>query len=349
MKRIGMLIVFLCCTTFLWPLVGRSQNASDYSVPSHWLCWPGRSDVCSVPLTSTVIAPQSGEMSKRTYIPDPTAPIDCFYVYPTVSDEQTPNADLTLGPQEQRVATEQFARFGAKCRTFAPLYRQTTVAAMDGQAPGADYQLPYRDVLAAWHLYLARENRGRGVVLIGHSQGAKLLAWLMAEEIDGKSIQRQLVSAILAGADIQVPIGRDVGGTFRHLPLCRKADQVGCVIAYSSYLATHPPGADAVFGAAADPASTVACVNPGSLTAGGILDAELPTRGDVAKVLGTVFVENPGLLSGACMTFRQSDLSERLDRREWHGSRDFESGADRFGCAPARLGITRPRSQPLSR
>jgi hypothetical protein len=45
---------------------------------------------------------------------------------------------------------------------------------------------------------------------------------LIRQEVDGKPIQSRLVSAILLGATQSVPQGKDVGGAFQHLPLCRK-------------------------------------------------------------------------------------------------------------------------------
>ena len=302
MTRAWTLFVLLCSLAALSPTAGRTAASVDYSAHSSWLCMPGRTDACSAPLTSTVITPANGALSKRAYAPDPTAAIDCFYVYPTVSQEPTANADLTPGPEELHVATEQFARFASGCRTFAPLYRQTTIAAMRGAVQGADRELAYGDVLAAWRYYLAHDNHGRGVVLIGHSQGAHLLARLIAQEIDGRPVQGRLVSAIIPGADVEVPVGQDVGGGFQHIPLCRRADQTGCVIAYSTYLATDPPGPDAYFGKAEGAGRTYACVNPGALVGDGVLDAELPTVGEVARLLGTTFVENPGLISAACVT-----------------------------------------------
>ncbi len=278
-----------------------SAAAPDYADPASWLCRPGRADVCAEPLTSTVVAPSTGGLTRRTYAPDPAAPIDCFYVYPTVSQQTTGNADMTAGPEEQHAAAQQFARFAGKCRPFAPLYRQTTVPAMRGGSRG-DPELAYADVLAAWRAYVARDNHGRGVVLIGHSQGSFHLLRLIAEEIDGKPAERLLVSAILAGGNVQVGRGRDVGGSFRHVPLCRAADQTGCVIAYSTYLADHPPGPDALFGGALRPELAGACVDPAGLLGHETLDSELPTRGEVARLLGTPFVENPGLIAGACAT-----------------------------------------------
>lgn len=308
--------------------------AVDYADPSNWLCRPGWSDVCSEPLTSTVVPPD-GAMSRKTYLPDPAAPIDCFYVYPTVSQEPTANADMTAGPEEKRAATEQLARYGSKCRTYAPLYRQTTVAAMRGEARGADHELAYQDVLAAWRAYLAHDNHGRGVVLIGHSQGSSHLIRLIAEEIDAKPAQRLLVSAILTGGDVKVPPGGDVGGSFRHVPICRSADQAGCVIAYSSYLASDPPGPEAAFGRGERPGSAVACVNPAALLGHSALDAELLATPRVASVVGTTLIENPGLISGACTT-----VGERTFLAISVGTEG--AGAAAMGRALADLDARRP-------
>jgi hypothetical protein len=90
------------------------------------------------------------------------------------------------------------------------LYRQVTLAGLRGEVRGIDLETPYNDVFAAWNTYLARYNNGRGVVLIGHSQGSKILARLIASEIDGTAEQRWLISAIILGEEIDVPAGRDV-------------------------------------------------------------------------------------------------------------------------------------------
>ena len=300
--RFWTLISVMGCVAALAPGAGQAAAKVDYSDPASWLCRPGRADVCSAPLTSTVVPPGGGDLARRDYTPDPTAPVDCFYVYPTVSREETANADMTASPEVQHAAVEQFARFGASCHAFAPIYRQTTSAAMNGKVQGADRELAYADVRDAWRSYLARDNHGRGFVLIGHSQGSSLLARLIAEEIDGRPVQKRLVSAIITGTNVQVPVGKDVGGSFQHIPLCQRADQMGCIIAYSTYLASAPPGPDAYFGKSEGPGLTYACVNPGALTHDGVLNSLLPTIGDVAKRLGTTFVENPGLISAACTT-----------------------------------------------
>jgi hypothetical protein len=77
-----------------------------------------------------------------------------------------------------------------------------------------DRALGYNDVVDAWKYYLEHDNQGRGVVLIGHSQGSGVLTQLIKNEIDGKPIQERLVSALLLGTSLPVPKGRDTGGAF---------------------------------------------------------------------------------------------------------------------------------------
>ena len=80
----------------------------------------------------------------------------------------------------------------------------------------------------------------------------------------------------------------------------RSADQTGCVIAYSSFLAGHPPESDSPFGKARMPGLAVACVNPAELLGRERLSPELLATPRVASVLGTALVENPGVISAAC-------------------------------------------------
>ncbi len=105
---------------------------------------------------------------------------------------------------------------------FAPVYRQVTLTALRaGKMAAADWGLAYADVKAAFANYLARDNGGRPFVLIGHSQGSLLLKRLVAEEIDGTPLSQRMLSAILPGTAVLVPRGKDVGGDFKALPLCR--------------------------------------------------------------------------------------------------------------------------------
>jgi hypothetical protein len=310
------------------PAVSEPPPA-DYSDKANWLCWPGRAgDACDVDLSTTVVA-ADGSTRIEPFTADPKAPIDCFYVYPTVSTDPGLLATLAVEPAEQRVIEQQFARFRSKCRAFAPVYRQVTLTALFGAMTGHPLpgsappgpKTPYADVLAAWQYYLAHENNGRGVVLIGHSQGSGVLERLIANEIDGKPDQAKLVSAVLAGTVLTVPKGADVGGDFKTIPLCHSPTQLGCAIAFASFRDTIPPPDNSRFGRPRIPSDTLvaACVNPANLGGGsGDLESYLSAGGnaitpgaapapvwEAGKTIATPFVALPGMLSAQCVSTPQ--------------------------------------------
>jgi len=288
----------------------------DYADPASWLCLPGRQDACGRPLPTATLDPAGyGAPTPSSIAANP--PIDCFYVYPTVSRDSGLNSDMDPGVEEQRTTAVQFARFAGICRTFAPVYRSATVgsiaAALRGQDPAPVLNFAYGDVRAAWRHYLQHHNRGRPFVLIGHSQGTIHLIRLLAEEIEGKPIASRLVSALLLGFNVEVPEGRDLGGSFRSTPLCTRPGQTGCVVTYVSFRAESPPPEGALFGRAARPGHTIACTNPAALgsDAAAPLDsywfapstATMPTdiAWSSAGVPPAPFLRTQGLVSAACV------------------------------------------------
>jgi Protein of unknown function (DUF3089) len=243
---------------------GAAPVAPDYSKAANWLCLPSRKDLCSTPLKTTALNPNGYGSSGLSPVAT-DADLDCFYVYPTVSRDQGVNSDLV--PSEEKAAVEvQFARFAGTCRTFAPLYRSMTVGLIAAVAAGADFKGPfataYADVRAAWQDYLAKYNKGRPFVLIGHSQGSWMLQTLIAKEIEGKPIAKQMKLAIIPGFNVLVPQGRLVGGTFKSTPVCSRPGQTGCVLTWVSYREKNAPPPGAVFGYSELAGMTVACTNP---------------------------------------------------------------------------------------
>lgn len=239
--------------------------APDYTTAAHWLCAPGRDDVCSRPLPTTALNPNGyGSTGLGRVAKDP--PVDCFYVYPTVSRDRGLNSDLTPDSAEISAVQSQFARFAAACRPYAPLYRQLTLGAVTAAAVGTNVApqsaIAYRDVAAAWARYATMHNQGRPFVLIGHSQGSAMLQELIRREIEGKPIARQMLRAILPGFNLLVPQGRRVGGTFQSTPLCSSPAETGCAMSWVSYRERNAPPEGAMFGWSAQPGMTVACTNP---------------------------------------------------------------------------------------
>ena len=302
---------------------GQTPASNDYRDGKSWLCRPDLprdQNACSIDNTTTVVA-ASGAFSREAWQADAKAPIDCFYVYPTVSTDTTPNSDMIADPAERNVIRQQFARFGSVCRQFAPLYRQVTLVGLrralgSGGRASFEQGVQYDDVRDAWNYYLEHENRGRGVVLVAHSQGSYILAELIRREIDGKPVQSRMVSAILLGTTLAVPKGKDVGGAFQHVSLCHSSSQTGCVITYASFRSTIPPPANTLFGKVTGPDMVAACTNPAALSGGsGNLHAYLSKDGTSIvgntpakpwvtpeKPVETPFVSVPGLLTAQCAT-----------------------------------------------
>ena len=283
--------------------VPRDQPV-DYARDANWLCRPGlASSACAVPLDAMAID-AAGHRTPDAYVPAAAPPIDCFYVYPTVSEDPGAFSDLVPGPEERTVVVGQAARFASVCRLFAPVYRQFTMSALRATARGATLpasELNYDDVLAAWRWYLRHENRGRGVVLIGHSQGAMLLKQLIAREIDGKPDQRLLVSALLAGNPaLTVAPGSDRGGSFRSIPLCRAEGQTGCVVAWQSY-AEDDMSARRFFGGDDLAGNVGACTNPAALAGGRGLLKSYMRKPSFAPAGDPPYVEAVGQLSAECV------------------------------------------------
>jgi hypothetical protein len=180
---------------------------------------------------------------------------------------------------------------------FAPIYRQETnygLSHASSEPVGSD-DPPWDDVQAAWNYYLQHDNQGRGVVIIGHSQGTILLQRLIAASIDGTSSQSLLVSAFLAGdPSLAVLPGGVVGGTFAHIPTCGAAAQTGCVYVWGSYLAgdtSAPP----VFGGARSDGYESACVNPAAPAGGSAM-----LKFYYAGANPPAWVEAIGQITGEC-------------------------------------------------
>ena len=111
-----------------------------YDNPDVWICWPGADDTCSENQDLTLVAADGSlEIVPFTHVDD--APVDCFYVYPTISGDQTANSDFEPDPAQEIFTTRsQAARYGSVCRVFAPVYRQNTLASMTGRVSGLTWR-----------------------------------------------------------------------------------------------------------------------------------------------------------------------------------------------------------------
>lgn len=277
-----------------------------------WLCQPGAAgDPCATSLTTSVV-PASGSTQVVT---PPTSPLaskfDCFYVYPTVSDETTPNSDLTVQPREILAAQSQAAQFSSVCNVWAPMYEQvTTDEVLSPTFSSSDPALAvaYQSLTSAFENYLKYDNDGRPIVFIGDSQGTWMLMNVFQQLVENNpALHHRTVLAIMLGANVVVPNGKTEGGTFSSIPECTYTGETGCVIAYSSYPGKPPQ--DAVFGIPGQGDSLitnqtattgvhVVCTNPADL--GGNSTAGLVPLFLTEGSLPTPYVDYPNLYGASC-------------------------------------------------
>ena len=317
------------------PLARYADHHSEhYDDPSRWVCRPDTEDVCDGDLDATVVE-ADGTTRVEEFTPAEDPPIDCFYVYPTISRDESTYSDWEPSPEEEGFVTlQQAARLGQVCRVFAPVYRQLTLTALIGRLGGggdtggdrdgeddrpAERGDPFADVLDAFRTYMANDNEGRGFVLIGHSQGSGMLTRLIAEEVDPhEDVRELLVAAYLVGSSVTVPEGEVVGGDFQHVPLCTRSDETGCVLTWATFRAGAPPPPGALFGRPRRGEGVAGCVNPAAVEGGSAeLHPYLPAdaSASILSALGTddsggswlegttidtPFVTLPGFVTGRC-------------------------------------------------
>ncbi len=307
-------------TVLLAGCAGLGSNSADpkggSSAGTVWLCRPGTSnDPCAGSLRTTVVQ-AAGQRTVEGRSPDLRSKFDCFYIYPTVSKELSDNSDLAVQKEEVASAKAQAAQFSSVCRVWAPMYRQRTALSLLLHGLGGDPQgdeVAYQSLLQGWRHYLAQDNHGRPVIFIGHSQGAAMLIRLLRSQVDDNpGLRHRTVLAMILGGNVTVPRGKIVGQTFKHLPLCTKDGEVGCVIAYSSFPSRPPSNSN--FGRPGQGVSlqsgqrqrsgvAVACVNPAALTGG---EADLlpyfpsSTSSPSGPAVTTPWVTYPDLYRAGC-------------------------------------------------
>jgi hypothetical protein len=304
MQFLALTFVLVCAVS------AAAATLPDYALPENWVCRPGNEARCTSGLDAVAIA-EDGTRVLQRFAPAADPPVDCFFIYPTISEEAGQYSDLRSTREIVDVTRSEAGRLASRCRLFVPVYRQLTsagLAAVMAAHGTPDWRGPYADVLTAWRWYVAHDNGGRGVVLIGHSQGAILLHELLADEIDGQPDSRLLAGAFLAGdLSLAVPKNAVAGGALKHIPICTDAAQVGCVYVWASYPAEDNT-ADRMFGRNPPAPLVAACANPAAPQSGsGKLKAYL-SKPASAPGGDPPWLEVTGALSAQCVSDAQGNV-----------------------------------------
>lgn len=227
LSTVIMILSFAACkkeTTITEPKASTA-DVTDYSTPQHWLSLP---------------AVVKG--------------VDVFYLYPTSwqkIDSSESNICTINNPimlQYSKLALgRQASAFETVGNIFAPYYRQMDVASRKYMTTEEQERvvggIPTGDAIAAFDYYIKHLNNGRPFILVGHSQGANILANLLSGYMKGNyEVYSRMIAAYV--------IGYSITGTYLakypFLKFAQGADDYGVIVSYNTEGPDVVPGTNAV-------------------------------------------------------------------------------------------------------
>jgi hypothetical protein len=195
--RVKILLSFLLN---VYALLGQT----DYSDSSNWAVLPGH---------------YPKELLTYSILPGNDS-IDVFYIYPTLLTSKNDtrwNVEISDSAQRKKVLNSavqfQASSWASAGNIYVPFYRQAHIrsySSLEGRGREA-LLLAYSDIKRAFEYYLQNYNKGKGIILAGHSQGGTHITLLLKDYFDDKSLQKQLVAAYIPGIGIDTNEFKTIG------------------------------------------------------------------------------------------------------------------------------------------
>lgn len=203
------------------PISSANLAPVDYSIVTNWAVLPGNYP----------------DKLKEFTTQKPLDSIDVFYVYPTlITSKNDSRWNVTIEDSLQRkkvLSTAVHFQASAWANTgnlYVPFYRQAHLRSYTNLENGGKdaLLLAYSDVKAAFEYYLKHYNHGKGIILVGHSQGSTQLSRILSDFFDGKPLQKQLVAAYIPG----IGFDKNQFGTVKFMD---RPDQIGGFVTWNTF------------------------------------------------------------------------------------------------------------------
>ena len=164
--------------------------------------------------------------------------VDVFLICPTVDTRSERNAlDLNDKLKKNFLYALDLEKgiYEETGRLFSPFYRQMSINAYlldEGEREQAK-QLAYEDISAAFRWYLENENKGRGIILAGFSQGGEMCLELLKEYYGGDSAEAQaLRERLIAVYSIGWAVTEDLTAKYPQIVPASGETDVGTVVSF---------------------------------------------------------------------------------------------------------------------
>ena len=202
--------------------------APDYSDNSSWCALPFRKDKCDFCSKYDVEVSDSNKL------------VDVFFIHPTTYmigenwNASVPDKHIDKLTDNKPIKY-QASVFNESCRIYAPRYRQAIINSFYDTINGPQaLDTAYNDVRNSFLYYLKNHNQSRPFIIASHSQGTLHAKRLIAEFIDQKSLQDQMVMAYLIG--YPVPLNM-----YENIPVCKDSTMTNGVVSWHSFKTDFEP------------------------------------------------------------------------------------------------------------
>ncbi|KAB1441791.1 DUF3089 domain-containing protein [Pseudodesulfovibrio senegalensis] len=191
------------------------------------------------PLDTAPIPPAPDYAQQQSWLAKPavpTAPVDVFFVYPTVLFDDEHWLMDTTAPAMRAASMAplktQASVFEGQANIYAPMYRQMNLAGLTQPEEQLEKlkKIARNDVWRALNHYLEHENNGRPFFLAGHSQGSLMLTDLMLEHWGTTGAEKRMIAALLIGWCMT----EEELAAHPAIAMCEAASDTGCVVSYNT-------------------------------------------------------------------------------------------------------------------
>ncbi len=175
-----------------------------------------------------------------------TLQVDVFYLYPTLNTDNKDkrwNVPINDLDQQEKVLGKavimQASAFSEVGQIYVPYYRQAHVRSFKLLDFGGKeaLEVAYQDVKKAFETYLKKYNKGKPIVLLGHSQGTTHAIRLLEDFFDNKPLQSKLVAAYIPGIRIKP-------NHFKTIKAMTKPDETGGFVSWNTFKKGYYPKRD---------------------------------------------------------------------------------------------------------